>query len=99
MRATYFTAAVIGLTMIAGSASAAPRFDSRGMSCDAAFSRLQSVGAATVVYGPGLYRRAVAHRGFCDRWQLLRPFHVPTADADQCFIGYYCKNRGPTPGR
>lgn len=98
LRSTQFIAGLIVVVFSATAATAAPRFDSRNMSCDEAIGALRDSGAAVVTYGPGLYKRFVATRGYCDRSDRFRPGFVPTYDDDQCPIGYLCVPRSP-PGR
>ncbi len=98
MRIVCFVGALIAVAVAAGQAAAESRFDAREMSCARAADAVVANGAAVVIYGPGLYKRVVAHVGFCDRSNHTRPFFAPTLDDDRCFVGYRCVHRTP-PGR
>jgi len=88
-------AGALAVTAFAATAQADPRVDAYRMSCDAVADAVERNGASIVYYGPHLYRRVVANLGYCDHGQLTRPDYMPTADTDQCFVGYECVHRTP----
>lgn len=98
MRPVFPVIGLIACALAAGPAAAQSRLDVRDMSCAEAAETVAAEGVAVVVYGDGLYKRVVAHLGHCDRSNYTRPFFAPTADDDQCFVGYRCVHR-PVPGR
>lgn len=62
----------------------------RKQTCLSAESTVRRRGAVIVHYGDGLFERIVAHSGFCQRYEGVSPFYVPTMDSEACYVGFRC---------
>ena len=88
-------ATLIGATLMGSIAAAAPavaegRPDTRRMTCAEANAFVQRQGAVVMTTGRHTFRRFVAHRGYCDRWEIVWPETAPTRDNPQCVIRGVC---------
>lgn len=93
---TYFqgilsVAMVASVTSMIGTAAAQPRSDTHRMTCAAARTLVTQQGGIVLDTGPSLFDRYVSSRAACLSTQIIEPAYVPTADNQQCFIGYNCK--------
>ncbi|MCC2113275.1 MAG: hypothetical protein KDJ16_14670 [Hyphomicrobiales bacterium] len=81
----------LGLAMlIALPQIASARPNTTRMSCDEAHSLVIRSGAIVMSTGRHTYERFVADRRFCQFNEVLERQFVPTADRQQCFVGYRC---------
>ena len=65
------------------------------MSCSAASNIVQGRGAAVLGTGGDTFDRFVRDAGFCFHGQVLRPGFAPTADREQCLVGWRCYDETP----
>jgi len=63
------------------------------ISCAAAQQVVAKSGAAVMTTGRHTFRRFVAHRGFCDRSQDVRPSYTQAADTAYCQVAFECYDR------
>lgn len=84
-------AALAAASLFADGVMAQGRPDSLRMSCAAARGLVSTRGAVVLGTGPDIYDRFVASQGFCQRDEITKPTWVPTADTQQCFVGYRCQ--------
>lgn len=86
-------AAVIAMSLAAGSAMAQSRPSTLQLSCQAVARIVESNGAAVLGTGQFTYDRYVRDQNACYAGQTTRAAFVPTANQAQCFIGYTCVER------
>ena len=86
------TAALILLPIVsAPEALAQGRPASPAMSCLAANRYVSAAGALVLSTGTYTYDRFVSSGRFCAAGETIEPAWVPTADIEQCFVGYRCR--------
>jgi len=83
----------LALTLVAAPALAQSLPNSLNMSCAATANLVQQRGAVVIATGPNVYDRYVSNQGYCDVDQTTYPVWLQTADQNQCFIGYRCRER------
>ncbi len=91
MRHLAIAALTASLALVPGLALAQARPSSPSMTCAQAQALIRTQGAVVLGTGQFTYDRYVAHRGFCQPTESVKPAWVPTRDSQQCFIGYTCR--------
>jgi hypothetical protein len=84
-------AMVASVMSMAETAAAQSRSDTNRMVCAAARTLVAQQGGVVLATGPSLFDRYVSSRAACLSTQIIEPAYVPTADNQQCFVGYNCK--------
>ena len=85
------TAIAMLTALIAGAPGLAQaRPDTRAMSCEQARMLVHTSGAITLSTGANTYARFVDSQRYCLRMEIKEPAHVPTRDANACFVGFRC---------
>jgi hypothetical protein len=74
-----------------GLGQAQGRPDTRTMTCGEANALVRRAGAVVMTTGQHTFRRFVAHRSYCDPWELVRPVYAPTRDNPRCVITGVCE--------
>lgn len=82
------------LSLVATTALA-QRPSTLSMSCGEAAGLVASRGAVVLSTGRNTYDRFVASAGFCELGEFAYRGVAPTQDAEQCRLGYVCKNQTP----
>lgn len=83
-------AAAAAAAIAATPAAAQGRPDTRQMTCAEANALVDRAGAVVMTTGRFTFRRFVAHRGYCDRWEITMPEYAPTRDNPRCVIHGVC---------
>jgi hypothetical protein len=63
------------------------------MACGRVANIVSLNGAMVMDTGPNTYDRYVVSKAYCTPQERLKAAFVPTANDDQCFIGYTCEQR------
>lgn len=71
----------------------AGRPDTANLICADARAIVEQNGAITLSTTQGLYDRYVANPSYCGSGERAVQSYVPSADLEQCFIGYVCRGR------
>ncbi len=74
-------------------ATAQSRPDSLRLTCAATSALVRQQGQVVIGTGPDIYDRYVSNQGYCSQDETTVPVWLQTADQDQCFIGYRCRER------
>jgi len=91
----YFPALLLPIFL--STASNAARIDVSQISCQAAQSIVVRGGAVVMNTGGITFRRFVAHRGFCERWEDVLPSYTAAADTPSCQVAFECYERRMFP--
>lgn len=81
----------IALLIALGASAASARTYTTQMTCAEARNLVEANGAVVLYERPHIYDRYVAHQGFCMYGEVTRPAWIQTADDNQCFVGYVCR--------
>jgi hypothetical protein len=84
-------ALILVSTVAAQEAFGQGRPASSAMSCGAASRSVSAAGAIVLSTGTYTYDRFVSSARFCAPGESTEPAWVPTADVEQCFVGYRCR--------
>lgn len=79
-------------------AAAQGRPDTRQMSCSAVQSLVDRSGEIVLSTGGATYQRFVSGTGYCDSWERLQPFLVPSNDTPRCAVNSICYDPKPSQG-
>jgi hypothetical protein len=82
---------VVVIACLLSTAAFAKRPYAPQLSCDALKEIVESRGAAVISTGPSTYDRFVHGGQYCERTQVTEPAWIPSADQDDCFVGYTCR--------
>lgn len=98
MRAIPLLSTAVGLALAASLVPPAPaaaqsRPDSLRLTCAATSALVRQQGAVVIGTGPNIYDRYVSNQGYCAADQTTAPAWLQTADQNQCFVGYRCRER------
>jgi hypothetical protein len=94
MRGIFLKTAVgLALAGVITAANAQERPFAPRMTCAAVTALVAKSGAAVISTGTYTYDRYVSDDRFCPVDQTTTPAWTNTADNQQCFIGYRCKER------
>jgi hypothetical protein len=93
-RLTAFSVLCLAASVQIASAQAGRVFTPR-LPCAAARQLVAREGAVILSTGGGRYDRYVSNEGACPAGLNARPAWVPTADTQQCPVGYYCSSAPP----
>ena len=80
--------------LLATGASAQSRPVTTSMRCAQANALVTAQGGVVLNTGPYTYDRYVSSGRSCGSSEATSPAWVPTADNQQCFIGYRCRGTG-----
>ncbi len=84
------TAGIIASSLLATSANAQGRPDTRDMTCDQAKQLVRTNEGIVLSTGPRTYERYVSHVQYCQHNEVVRREWVPTKDNSKCQIGFRC---------
>lgn len=74
-------------------AAAQSRPDSLRLTCAATSALVRQQGQVVIGTGPNIYDRYVSNQSYCSQDETTVPVWLQTADQNQCFIGYRCRER------
>jgi hypothetical protein len=83
----------LAFVLLSTGASAQSRPVTTAMTCSQAAGLVASRGAVVMNTGPHTYDRYVSGGNFCALGEFADPAWVPSADSQQCFVGYRCVSR------
>ena len=83
------------LVILASAAHAQSRPNSLTMSCAALGRLVQQQGTVLLGTGTFSYDRYVSSGSSCGPAERPDPAWIPSADNQQCFVGYRCRGTGP----
>ena len=91
---------VLGFSLIACEAQAISRYNSTSMNCSQIRATIQAEGAVIMRWRSAqdatrpLFKRLVAHNGYCDRNERAETVFIPSADQRSCAVRE-CKRYDP----
>lgn len=87
------TTALCLAAFLAGSAVAAERQSTRGLSCSAIKALVTRDGEVVLASSETAYETVLADGGACQNGDSGSPAYVPSADEANCFAGWRCTQR------
>lgn len=84
---------LISLAILAGTSLCDARPSTTTMSCGQAAATVAKAGAIVLTTGPNTYERFVASNAECLPGEFTEAARAPTADSEDCTVGYVCKQR------
>jgi hypothetical protein len=88
-----FGLASLALLATLGGAVAQERPYAPRLACQQVAALVAQHGAIVISTGPITYERVVKDESFCPVEETTAPFWTPSADNQQCFAGYRCRDK------